>query len=219
MATKRFTNSTALIVGSFFVLALIIIASASCSGPTENKTQPEPIEEASALELDSAYYLQLGDSISTVTGKTLAGNLKKAMQANGVHGALEFCSVQAYPLTDSLSTLYNVAIKRTSHKTRNAANTATELEQSQLQAYLNSNQLKANLFVDEANNQVHYYKPITVNNEVCLKCHGAVGTNIADNDYSYIQSIYPTDKAVDFNLNDFRGMWSLTFKIKENGNI
>lgn len=219
MATKRFTNSTALILGSFGLIALLIAASVSCSGPTKTENTVNEATKTAEFAVDSAYYLQLGDSIAQVTGKTLAGNLKKALQAGGVQNAIEFCSVQAYPLTDSLSSKFDVAIKRTSHKTRNAANTASPIEQKQLEAYLASNEMKANLFVDETNNEVHYFKPIALNNEVCLKCHGSVGNTIADNDYLYIQSIYPADKAVDFNLNDFRGMWSLTFKIKNNGNI
>ena len=62
----------------------------------------------------------MGLSYALATKQILGKNLMSAIQKKGTLGALEFCAIQAYPLTDSMSTVYNAKIKRVSDKPRNS---------------------------------------------------------------------------------------------------
>jgi hypothetical protein len=45
----------------------------------------------------------------------------------------------------------------------------------------------------------------------CLLCHGDPGTQIAPETMSTIDNLYPNDLATGYALNDFRGVWKITF--------
>ena len=47
--------------------------------------------------------------------------------------------------------------------------------------------------------------------ETCLKCHGRVGHEIANETYAVISKLYPEDKATNYRLGDFRGAWKVRF--------
>jgi len=56
-----------------------------------------------------------------------------------------------------------------------------------------------------------YYKPITINKGVCLKCHGSLKNGALK---SAIQERYPLDKAMGYEMNDLRGAVVVTIKTK-----
>ncbi|MBV5321708.1 MAG: DUF3365 domain-containing protein, partial [Sulfuricurvum sp.] len=51
-------------------------------------------------------------------------------------------------------------------------------------------------------NTIMFYKPIVINNEACLKCHGNVEGDLA----KAITAAYPEDKATGYKMGDLRGM-------------
>ena len=54
-----------------------------------------------------------------------------------------------------------------------------------------------------------FFAPIVLNNELCLKCHGEPGRDIAPENAAVIQRLYPQDEATGFKLGQLRGAWRI----------
>ena len=154
-----------------------------------------------------------GDKITSVAFQSLSGHLKGAMVNGGVENAINYCNINALPLTDSLSRNFEVRIKRTSGNLRNPANAADSLESYMLGLYQDILKMqkpmvgKALLAKDD---NIRYFAPITVQAQ-CLACHGIVGEQVADSTYSLIKAKYPGDAATGYKAGQLRGIWSVNF--------
>jgi|TARA_R110000782_G_C14819291_1_gene413985 uncharacterized protein DUF3365 len=172
----------------------------------------EGVEELT-IEESQAYTLK-GQEIAQQTFKALSGSLKKAMSDGGVTNAVKFCNVNESIIVDSLEKHYDVSIKRTSHKLRNEKNKPNASEQEMIDYYLNTSKITEDLFPEvkrNTDNTVSFYSPIHLQ-PLCVTCHGTVGKTVSESDYKSILALYPNDKAVDFDIDEFRGIWSITFK-------
>ncbi len=160
-----------------------------------------------------------GNELSTLAQKSLGAKLKSAMKSGGVPHAIEFCNLMAIPTMDSLTTTYGAEIKRVSFKNRNEKNIPNTLEAEILEAYAYN--VAKELPITEAvqmmedGYNVLYTKPIRINNPLCLNCHGTLGSQTSDSNYALIKSLYPKDSAINYKLNELRGMWSITLSKKE----
>ena len=47
---------------------------------------------------------------------------------------------------------------------------------------------------------------------MCLQCHGSKDIQIKPDVYKSLQKLYPKDKAIGYNDNQVRGIWSISFK-------
>lgn len=188
----------------FFITACCIFLLSNCFDTTTNQqTEIEPTPDT---------YIEQGQKIAMATFTTLSSNLQKAMNEGGVLNAVEYCNIAASPLVDSLEQVHNVKIKRTSLKVRNPNNQPTKQERQQLQNY--QKEFDAG---KELTPQIHklaptttFYAPIHVM-PLCQKCHGKLGGQLIQKDYELIQSLYPSDRAINYKSGDLRGMWSITF--------
>lgn len=157
--------------------------------------------------------MEIGKMIADSSQMELSRNLIQSMKSEGVAGSIKFCKVNAIQITDSLSKKYAAKIKRTSLQTRNENNDPNKLEKDILGAYenavTNKIQISPSVQMVENTNQVLFTKPILIKNPVCLNCHGAVGTTLSKENNELITSLYPDDKATGYQLNEFRGMWSI----------
>jgi hypothetical protein len=189
-------------------LSLILITTILYSCSNDSLPKQEEVTEIVTKSIDSSLYITDGKTISAAVFKSLSSNLKQAMTDGGVDSAIKFCSINAQPLTDSLSNYYQVAIKRTSHKIRNQKNAPNENELAVIDDYLAGN--LSPQIVQNENESVSYYAPIPTKG-LCVVCHGEVGKTIAEKDYQTILSNYPDDKATGFKAEDLRGIWSITF--------
>lgn len=167
--------------------------------------------------IDTTAVIQKGQEISMAAFNTLSSNLKQAMGEGGIEYALEFCNVEAMPLTDSLSANYRVELRRASHKPRNPANRADSLEMKTIDQYLRqikeNGELKPVVYVRDK--IISYHAPIRINNQLCLNCHGNRGTDVAESDFETIQELYPEDEATGFEMGQLRGIWSIDFSKTE----
>jgi len=183
----------------FFCLFLIIVA---CSSE-EKKAQKALMNEATLA----------GDQIATVAFQSLSGHLKGAMQSGGIVNALNYCNINALPLTDSLSNNFDVEIKRTSTKLRNQLNQADSLEIYMLDLYQQILKMKKPM-VGKAllakDQNVRYFAPIIIKSQ-CLSCHGTVGQQVSDSTYQLIKTKYPDDTATEYFEGQLRGIWSINF--------
>ncbi len=153
--------------------------------------------------------MQMALTTKTELGKNLMGQIQK----NGVIAALDFCNVQALPITDSMATFHKAHIKRVTDKPRNPKNKANAAELQYLENF--KAQVAAGGEVKpitvQMGNKSEFYYPI-VTNSMCLKCHGTPGKELENLTLSKIKELYPTDKAIGYAENEVRGIWSISFE-------
>ena len=170
--------------------------------------------ESNKEELASV--IKTGQEVSTTLLQTLGKNLKKEMKANGPIAAATFCTTKAYTLTEDVDKSYgeDISVKRISLQERNPANIAKGSEKEILEAMqsLSHNNVKMpEYFIERVNKDTYkYYRPLSINKKVCLKCHGNVTKNpkLAN----YLQKTYPHDKATGYKMGDLRGAVVVTIK-------
>ena len=158
----------------------------------------------------------IGEKASAELLKTLGGNLQKHMKAGGPMDALNFCSGNAYTLTEQVSKEMgaDVSVKRVSLKYRNPVNAPQPDEKAVLESLqtlqTNGVVLPKDLVESVGNGTYKYYKPLLINKEACLKCHGDIGKDSAL--AKAIAERYPEDKATGYKMNDLRGVIVVTVK-------
>lgn len=153
--------------------------------------------------------IKIGEKSSKQLVKTLGSNLKKHMQKGGPMDALEFCATNAFSLTKKTDAKLGdtISIKRISTKYRNPANVPAEDEKK----VLNSLQILSDLNVTLPKHLVQkidehtykFYKPLVIDNQLCLVCHGKISENIDLK--RAVDEIYPLDMARDYKMGDLRG--------------
>ncbi|MDD2356679.1 MAG: DUF3365 domain-containing protein [Thiovulaceae bacterium] len=148
--------------------------------------------------------------------ETLQKNMQQHMKKGGVMDALNFCSTEAYALTDKVNSELQkgVTTKRISIKYRNPANEPQADELKVLNSFAEIKTAKKALpeyVVEKVDEHTYkFYKPLTINNQVCLKCHGDIsGDKVLE---KAINERYPTDKAVNYKMDDLRGAVVVTIK-------
>lgn len=165
-------------------------------------------------KIDSTYVIR-GNAISKISFETISGELQRALASGGIENALHYCNERAYPITDSLALVHKVSIKRVSNKNRNPRNKADNMEEYLIKGFgidLNEgNDLSPKVILKD--DSIIFYKPI-ITQGLCLNCHGTPGKEITFSNDSLIQSLYPRDKAVGYQLNQIRGLWRIGFKNK-----
>lgn len=190
----------------FLPLAFIIVF--SCQN---KKSQSIPDEETYLL------YLQNGSVISAIAQTALLSHVSGAMKEGGSLHAVEFCSLSASGITDSINTEYNCSISRVTDKNRNPDNgLKSRIDQQLWDYYLSGNDgsmLHDTVLVE--GQKAIYYKPIITGMPACLQCHGPEN-EIDPVTYKKITEIYPDDKATGYALNDLRGLWKIEFGFDNN---
>lgn len=153
-----------------------------------------------------------GMEIAQATKAELGKNLMGQIQENGVIAALDFCNLEAMPITNNMATVHNANIKRITDKPRNPNNKANTQELKYIESFkkqvATGNEVKP-IVVEKWNGTEFYYPIIT--DSMCLKCHGTPGKELKTLTLSKIKDLYPADIAVGYGENEVRGMWSIEF--------
>lgn len=183
-----------------FSLILLTLASTMLAQPTN---------EASKV--------QKGEAVSAALVQKLGSELKGQIQSGGPMAALRFCSNYALTLSDQIAKESHTSVKRVSLKNRNPLNAAAAEEEAILIRWASLQHSGQKLPPYEIqqlpNGESVYYKPILINNEACLACHGEIA---ADSPLSKaIKATYPDDSATGYKMGDLRGMIVVTLP-KEN---
>ena len=150
-----------------------------------------------------------GKAVVAEAFSLLSSNLLAALAAGGPSNAIPFCSVQALPLTETVSQTYEVGVRRVSHRVRNPQNAPDAREAAVLdrfEAQVADGQTPGPV-VERADGEAFFYAPITISTPLCLTCHGEVGGGIAPETATLLTRLYPEDRATGFKLGDLRGMW------------
>lgn len=184
---------------SFVILSLIGLLACQPKG-TISEVVPTEVPDT----------LQLGQEIAMTTFATLSKVLQQAIADGGIINAVQFCNIEAMPLTDSLSKAHQVEIKRLSDRYRNPANRPTPEEAGIMQDYQNQLANGKNITprIETINGQRVFFAPIKIQG-LCLNCHG---TKDQIKDYEKILALYPNDQAIGYQDGDLRGAWRIRFK-------
>jgi hypothetical protein len=181
---------------------------------TQEQREVKKVSEADIINKTT----KLGDSITQLAGSVFMGKISEEYAEGGYEAAAEFCSMNAYPLTDSLANEYKVFLKRVSTKNRNPNNAPSDLEKQVLDAYEYSaergDEIGSNVQFIRPGDTILYNKPIRIPSELCLNCHGTP-SQISDEVKALLKREYPEDMATEYKVGDLRGMWSLKFLKKE----
>ncbi len=159
--------------------------------------------------------VDIGEQSSKLLLKTLGSSMKKNMKAGGPMKALDFCSQEAYTLTEKVNKKLpkGVTVKRISIKYRNPANKPEADEVAVLKALAklkSANVILPQQIIQKIDTDSYkYYKPLTINKKVCMKCHGNI-QNVALK--HAIKERYPADKATHYKMGDLRGAIVVTIK-------
>jgi len=157
--------------------------------------------------------LEKGAEISGKLVKAIMGKLNAEIQKSGLAGAVEYCSLEAIPITDSIAKMEQVAISRVSHKYRNPLNAANEREIERIERYISQHQKGEQLIAQlvSEDRALIYYSPIVLGSPMCLSCHGETD-KIDIGVREVLNEKYPEDKAVNFKFNEIRGMFKIVFE-------
>lgn len=153
--------------------------------------------------------IKLGDSSAKILLETLQSKMKEQLKDGDLMKTLHFCSDSAYNLTQEVSDKLpnGVTVKRISLKFRNPANAPKEDEAKVLESFeklKNSNAELPKNFVEKVDaNRYKYYKPLVINNDVCLKCHGKQSKDVEFK--RALAERYPLDNAMGYEMGDVRG--------------
>lgn len=195
-----------------FILSIVLLA---CQGQQNAKYNANNEEETMSQEQIKAIAMERGKEIASASQQALASNLKRAIRQEGIPAAFKFCNVQAMPLTDSLSDVYNANVKRATLWVRNPKDEANEVERKILQAYheqMQAGETPEPRVVNLYDEYVLYIQPIAIQSGICLNCHGEVGKQVQQETYQLIQERYPDDQATGHEMGDLRGIWSIRFE-------
>ena len=197
------------------LLAWPLLLLAGCSKTPDAPPTIPPSAPLSA-EIRSAA-MQRGKAIVTEAFSLLSSNLQSALQQGGVSNALPFCSLAASPLTAGLAAKHSVTLRRVTQKARNPADKADVVELAILKQFEAALPASTNppppIVTNFVAGTATFFAPIILNNELCLKCHGEPGRDIAAENVAVIQRLYPQDEATGFKFGDLRGAWRVDFPL------
>lgn len=185
------------------VLLTISLSALIFSCTKKNETVAETSAEPVKLTLAE-------DSLKAIaeeTKMTLVKQLTKQIEDSGAAKAIDFCHVNAIPLTQSVADKHGLKVYRVSDKNRNPDNAPNEEELKVIEQY--KQQLLAGEQLKPQKTDTHYYAPL-VTNAMCLQCHGDKTNNIKPEVASLISEKYPDDKAFGYKENEVRGLVVIT---------
>lgn len=191
----------------FLILGMLLCLE-SCKNPTSTEQQMDARDSVATWE-------SKGKEVVMQSQAAILQRLSQVMGQDGTEGAVKYCNLHVHGIIDSLQKVYHCSIRRTSLKLRNSANQPqNEDEIKTLQQFYEAHQQKQGLKpkMVQNGNITTYYHPILIMMETCLKCHGQPNKDIEPQTYKTLQKLYPSDQATGYQLNDFRGMWVISFE-------
>ncbi len=154
---------------------------------------------------------------SRVLTEAFAGRLQLALQSalreGGPVAAVAVCKDIAPQIASELSRHSGARVRRISVRYRNPGNAPEPWEKTVLEAFERNSsdagdeQAPEFFAGGDAETSARYLKGIRTGS-VCLVCHG---TSITEDVEAILQAEYPFDRARDYELNDLRGAFSVTW--------
>ncbi|MBI5689816.1 MAG: DUF3365 domain-containing protein [Verrucomicrobia bacterium] len=188
---------------------VLAVASATAADITARFVDPEAPEN---LEIRN-----LGDRAINRLAVTLVNEVSVAVSKGGAEKAIDVCHLKALPLTgEILSGMPRItAIKRTSLKLRNPANSPDPAEQLALRKVESDMEkgLPPKLMVQQIDlpggkSEWRVYRPVGILPQ-CVACHGPK-ENMSPELQARLKEHYPDDQATGYAAGQFRGLIRVT---------
>ncbi|MGY3088243.1 hypothetical protein ACVWYF_001276 [Hymenobacter sp. UYAg731] len=146
-----------------------------------------------------------GDSLTATADSLLRRTLARELTAGGVARAMAFCQPETYHAVDSLAGVLKATAHRVSERPRNPARQAPLLAEEMMPDTTRT--------IRRLSQEVFFYqRPIVLNNQLCLRCHGEVGKDIAAADYALIKQKFPQDQATGYKLGQPMAAWQISMQ-------
>ena len=146
-----------------------------------------------------------GDSLTATADSLLRRTLARALAGGGVAQALTLCRPETYRAVDSLAGVLKATARRVSEHPRNPTHQAPLLAEQ-----LHPDTLRT---IQRLSQEVFFYqRPIVLNNQLCLRCHGEIGKDISKADYALIKQQFPQGQATGYRLGQVMGAWQLSLR-------
>lgn len=169
--------------------------------------EPAPASTPAGPEVADAVAAQ-ARPVAAALMTTLSGRLQGAIQERGTAGALEFCNVEALPLTAQVADEYGMEVTRTSLRVRNPANTADAADAEALAWFqdrlASGGEPPASHVRAVDGGGYRYYQPLMTQGP-CVQCHGP-RDSLAPDVLAALEERYPQDQAVGYAEGDWRGL-------------
>ncbi len=150
--------------------------------------------------------------------QTLKKELQAAMQEGGPVNAVSVCNLTAPAIASTYSARNGWDVGRTSLKLRNPANAPDEWERSVLESFeerkrAGEDPAKMEYYEaihEDGMSELRYMKAIPTAG-LCLACHGEQLDSIVK---ARLETLYPDDQAVGYQVVDIRGAFTITQPLK-----
>ena len=208
-------------------LCLFLLLCQACADPTTNRLNEsqrvkDEIEARKVKRITPAQILETATAWGKSNTSALQTNLTQVMSAGIAKGALlptaRLCNATYLPVTDSLKKTYGTQVRRLSFSGK-PDKPLTDAETQLMDAY-NYN-LEKKLPLNEniqkiGDSLLVFTTPVLISDEVCLRCHGKVGKDLAEADFKNLSEEFPKLKTLtNFEKNKPIGIWSLIFRKSE----
>lgn len=187
--------------------AAVLLVLGGCGEAPE--TPPLPPDPLSIEEAD--YATALGAPAAAALSEGLVGRLSRAMEEDGLEGAMAFCSDAAIPLTREIQETQDggVALKRTTLRWRNPDNAPDEWEERVLRYLasleaLDPGSVPVELTARGPGETLRYYRTLRTA-PMCLNCHGTE-ENVEPAVQDLLRERYPADRATGYRAGELRGV-------------
>jgi hypothetical protein len=167
-----------------------------------------------AADDDVAQRMEAARQAAGDFGKTLVGELQKAIATGGLVNAIGVCNTIAPAIAARKSAESKMTIGRTSLKLRQPGNRPDAWELAQLRSFEQRKAagespaaLEVGEYAEKDGKRVFRYMKAIPTGELCLGCHG---TSIAPEVAAKLKALYPQDAATGFKLGDLRGAFTIT---------
>lgn len=119
---------------------------------------------------------------------------------------------------DSLEKVYEAEVRYLSFITSNKDLVISPIEAELLDAYQYN--IERNISLSEnvqkiETNYLLYNKPLILENQSCLRCHGLPGKDVADQTLSALEQHYPSSQITGYTLGSVMGLWSIRLSQKK----
>lgn len=156
--------------------------------------------------------LALAEPAAGALASGLVSRLSSAIEEGGVVAAVDFCSLEALPLTREIEAeLEGLEVKRTTSRPRNPLNAPDSLEAavlSWLEALESRGEPLPGHVVQADGDAARFYRPLRTAS-MCLQCHGDPA-GFSPELRSILADRYPEDRAVGYGEGAFRGVIRIT---------
>lgn len=173
-------------------LAAAVLAAGGGDAPSAQGGQA-PFEAETARAVQAMNRLQ----------QALLEKLTTAMREGGPARAVTVCRDEAPVLAARIAREEGIALGRTSHRVRNAANAPRPWASAVVEAAAGAKASSERLRVVDLGDRVGVLRPIgTI--EMCTRCHGDA-KSVQQNIGRSLEAAYPQDRATGFAAGDLRG--------------